>query len=34
MITGEIEYDFALDARNTQTKCGIDGEFFLYKKLN
>lgn len=29
LITGEIEYDFALDVRNNQTKCGVDGKFFI-----
>lgn len=31
LITGEIEYDFALNSRNNQTKCGIDGKFFKEK---
>ena len=31
LITGEIEYDFALNSRNNQTKCGIYGKFFKEK---
>ena len=32
LVTGEIEYDKALNCRNDKNKCGIDGKFFVEKK--
>ena len=32
MITGEIIYDYATETRNNENKCGVNAQYFTFKK--